>query len=68
MPLTTGLTIFPIMILGIILFISFITTATLGYLVLKGKSTLPRHQTMAKITIVILLIHGAIAAAYFMGL
>jgi hypothetical protein len=68
MALTTGWTILPIMVLGGILFISIIITAILGYLVLKGKYTLKTHQIMAIVTIVILFIHGAVAAAYFLGL
>lgn len=68
MPLTTGQTIVPIMVLGLILFISIISTATLGMLVLKGKYPFNWHVTMAKVTIIILIIHGVMSAAYFLGL
>ena len=68
MPLTTGMTIVPIMILGIVLFISIVSTATLGILVLRGKAPFRWHLTMVKVTIVILIIHGAVSTAYFLGL
>ncbi len=68
MGFTTGMTIIPIMVLGIILFVSIAVTAILGYLVLKGKAKFRAHKTMAMVTIVILIIHGTVAAAYFLGL
>ncbi len=68
MAFTTGGTIIPIMVLGIILFVSIVVTAVLGYFVLKGKAKFKMHKTMAMVTIVILIIHGIVAAAYFLGL
>jgi hypothetical protein len=67
MGLTTGWTIIPIMVLGGILFISIVSTATLGILVSRGKATLNWHLTMVKVTIIILIIHGAVSTAYFLG-
>ena len=67
MALTTGQTILPIMILGALLFLSIITTAIFGLLVIRGKIPFKWHATMAKITVGILIIHGMIAMLYFLG-
>ncbi|TFG89517.1 MAG: hypothetical protein E4H16_03515 [Candidatus Atribacteria bacterium] len=58
-----------IMIAGTILFISLISTATLGFMIMKGKGDipLPWHINLARLTIVIALIHGFLAMAWYLG-
>jgi hypothetical protein len=58
-----------IMVAGSILFLCLIGTAVLGSLILKGKSTIPFswHVNLARLTIVIALIHGFLAMAWFFG-
>lgn len=54
--------------LGIATFVSLITTAVLGMLVLKGKYNIPFswHLNMARVTIVIAIIHATfVMLAYF---
>ena len=50
------------MVFGILAFIFLAITATLGYLVLKGKYSIPfrRHMQMAAVTFVFALIHIAL--------
>jgi hypothetical protein len=59
-----------IVIAGIILFLCLISTATLGALILKGKGNIPFswHMNLARLTIVIALIHAFLAMAWFFGL
>jgi len=54
---------------GIILFLSLIGTATLGMLILKGKGNISFswHVNLARLTIIIALIHGFLAMAWFLG-
>jgi len=54
---------------GIILFICLVGTAVLGYMIIKGKGNIPLswHMNLARLTIVIALIHGFLAMAWFMG-
>jgi len=49
-----------IMYIGILTFCSFLFTAYIGYMNLKGKMTIPVvwHFRMAKISICLALIHG----------
>ncbi|MDD1653771.1 MAG: hypothetical protein LUQ64_04420 [Methanomicrobiales archaeon] len=68
MAVTSGGTFTVIMILGAALFISFVVTAILGVLATREKVPFTWHLTMAIISIVILIIHGAIAMAYFLGI
>ena len=58
-----------IMIAGTILFISLISTAALGFMIMKGKGDipLPWHINLARLTIVIALIHGFLAMAWYLG-
>ena len=57
------------MVAGSILFLCLIGTAVLGSLILKGKVTIPFswHVNLARLTIVIALIHGFLAMAWFFG-
>jgi len=50
--------------LGILTFIALISTAVLGMLFVKGKYgvTFSHHMILAKITIVIAVIHGVLVA------
>jgi len=63
------LTLPMIIIAGIILFLCLIGTATLGFMIMKGKGNIPFswHVNLARLTIVIALIHGFLAMAWFFG-
>ncbi len=69
MALFTWLTLPLIMITGIILFLCLIGTATLGFMIMKGKGNIPFswHVNLARLTIVVALIHGFFAMAWFLG-
>jgi hypothetical protein len=58
-----------IMVAGSIMFLCLIGTATLGFMIMKGKGSvsLPWHINLARFTIVIALIHGFLAMAWFFG-
>jgi hypothetical protein len=67
MALFTWVTLPLVIALGICVFLSLIATATLGFLILKGKTTLPFswHLNLARLTIVLALVHAALAMAWF---
>ena len=69
MALSAWITFPVIMVAGSILFLCLIGTATLGYLIMKGKSTVPLswHVNLARLTIVVALLHGILAMAWFFG-
>ncbi len=69
MALSAWITFPIIMIAGTILFISLISTAALGFMIMKGKGDipLPWHINLARLTIVIALIHGFLAMAWYLG-
>ncbi|MEN6443065.1 MAG: hypothetical protein ABFC71_04850 [Methanoregula sp.] len=56
--------------MGIVVFISLITTASMGMFMAKGKPgfTLRRHATMAGITIGLVIVHGLLAAGWYFGI
>ncbi len=58
-----------IVIAGIILFLCLIGTATLGAMIMKGKGNIPFswHVNLARLVIVIALIHAFLAMAWFFG-
>jgi len=52
--------------LGIIIFIGFLTTAILGMLILKGKKIpLKLHLLLARVSLVLALVHGFLAFSIF---
>jgi len=59
-----------IMIAGSILFLCLIGTATLGFMIMKGKGNvpLPWHINLARLTIVVAIVHGILAMIWFFGL
>jgi len=59
-----------IIIMGIIVFLSLIITASFGFLMLRGKAgiTLNMHMNMARLTIILALIHAFLGMAFFFGL
>jgi hypothetical protein len=69
MALSAWITLPMIIAAGIILFLSLIGTATLGMLILKGKGNISFswHVNLARLTIIIALIHGFLAMAWFLG-
>jgi hypothetical protein len=69
MALSAWITFPVIMVAGSILFLSLIGTTVLGSMILKGKSNIPfsYHVNLARLTIVIALIHGFLAMAWFFG-
>ena len=58
-----------IVIAGIILFLCLIGTVTLGAMIMKGKGNIPFswHVNLARLVIVIALIHAFLAMAWFLG-
>ena len=58
-----------IVIAGIILFLCLISTATLGAMIMKGKGNIPFswHVNLARLTILLALIHAFLAMAWFFG-
>jgi len=69
MALSAWLTLPMILVAGSILFLCLIGTATLGFMIMKGKGnvSLTWHMNLARLTIVIALIHGFLAMAWFLG-
>ena len=69
MALSAWITFPVIMVAGSILFLCLIGTAVLGSMILKGKGNIPFscHVNLARLTIVIALIHGFLAMAWFFG-
>jgi hypothetical protein len=53
--------------MGILLFLSLITTATMGFFMVKGKPgfTRSRHMMMAGITIGLALVHASLALGWY---
>jgi hypothetical protein len=58
-----------IMIAGSILFLCLIGTAILGSMIMKGKGNihLSWHINLARLTIVVVFLHGILAMAWFFG-
>jgi cytochrome b561 len=54
---------------GIILFLCLISTAVVGLLIMKGKGNIPfaLHVNLARLTIVLVLIHATLAMVWFFG-
>jgi hypothetical protein len=54
---------------GIILFLCLVSTATLGALIMKGKGNIPFswHMNLARLTVVLALVHAFLAMAWFFG-
>jgi hypothetical protein len=69
MALFTWVTLPMIIGAGVILFLCLIGTATLGVMIMKGKANIPFswHVNLARLTIVIALIHASLAMAWFAG-
>jgi hypothetical protein len=69
MALSAWITLPMIIVAGIVLFLCLIGTATLGFMILKGKGKIPFswHVNLARLTIVVALIHGFLAMAWFFG-
>jgi heme/copper-type cytochrome/quinol oxidase subunit 2 len=62
---------FPMIIYtGIAAFLCLISTATVGFLIMKGKITvsLNWHMNLARLTILMVLIHVSLAMAYYLRL
>ena len=59
-----------IMVAGSILFLCLIGTAMLGFMIMKGKSNIPLqwHINLARLTIIIAVIHGILVMIWFFGL
>jgi hypothetical protein len=58
-----------IMVAGSILFLCLIGTAILGSMIMKGKGNipLPWHINLARLTVVLALLHGIFAMVWFFG-
>jgi hypothetical protein len=69
MTLSAWITFPMIIIAGTVLLISLISTAALGFMIMKGKGDipLPWHINFARMTIVIAFIHGFLAIAWYLG-
>jgi hypothetical protein len=69
MALFTWIPLTLIIAAGIIVFLCLIGTATLGTMIMKGKANIPFswHVNLARLTIVIALIHAFLAMAWFLG-
>ena len=69
MALSAWITFPVIMVAGSILFLCLIGTAVLGSMIMKGKGNvpLPWHINLARLTLVVALIHGFLAMAWFLG-
>jgi hypothetical protein len=59
-----------IIIMGIIVFLSLIITASFGLLMLRGKAgiTLRMHMNMALLTIILAVIHAFLGMVFFFGI
>jgi hypothetical protein len=69
MALSDWITFPMIMVAGSILFICLIGTAVLGSMIMKGKGNIPLswHINLARLTVVIAILHGFLAMAWFLG-
>ena len=69
MALSAWITLPMIMIAGSILFLCLIGTAILGSMILKGKGNIPLswHINLARLTVVVVILHGFLAMAWFFG-
>ncbi|MCX6683362.1 MAG: hypothetical protein NTZ37_01335 [Methanoregula sp.] len=69
MVLSAWITLPVIMTAGVILFLCLISTAMVGFLILKGKGNIPFtwHVHLAWLTIVVAVLHGILAMAWFFG-
>jgi hypothetical protein len=69
MALSAWITLPMIMIAGSILFLCLIGTAILGSMIMKGKGNIPLswHINLARLTVVVVLLHGFLAMAWFFG-
>jgi len=69
MALSAWITLPMIMIAGSILFLCIIGTAILGSMIMKGKGNIPLswHINLARLTVVVVLLHGFLAMAWFFG-
>jgi hypothetical protein len=56
-----------IMTAGVILFTCLISTATVGFLIIKGKTNIPFtwHVNLARLTIAVALVHASLAMIWF---
>ncbi len=56
-----------IMTAGVILFSCLISTATVGFLIMKGKTNIPFswHVNLARLTIAVALVHASLAMIWF---
>jgi hypothetical protein len=70
MALSTLISFPLIMIAGSILFLCLVGTAILGFMIMKGKGNvpLPWHINLARLTIVVAIVHGILAMIWFFGL
>jgi hypothetical protein len=62
---------FPVIIIaGMILFLCLIGTAVLGSMIMKGKGNipLPWHINLARLTVVLAIVHGILVMVWFFGL
>jgi hypothetical protein len=69
MAISAWITLPVIMVAGGVLFLCLIATAVIGSMILKGKGNIPFswHVNLARLTIVIALLHGFFAMAWFLG-
>jgi hypothetical protein len=69
MALSAWITLPMIMIAGTILFFCLIGTAILGSMIMKGKGNirLSWHINLARLTVVVVFLHGFLAMAWFFG-
>jgi hypothetical protein len=58
-----------IMVAGSLLFLCLIGTAILGSMIMKGKGNIPLswHINLARLTIVVVFLHGFLAMTWFFG-
>ena len=58
-----------IMVAGSILFLCLIGTVILGSMIMKGKGNvpLPWHINLARLTVVVAILHGIFAMVWFFG-
>jgi len=55
-----------ILYLGIVTLVLLFTTAAMGFLVMKGKAKFKHHLLLARITVILALIHATLGlSAYF---
>jgi hypothetical protein len=69
MALSDWITFPVIMVAGSILFICLIGTAVLGSMIMKGKGNIPIswHINLARLTVILAILHGIFAMAWFFG-